>query len=226
MSSRQYNYDLASNVPLWSASSVRLAPTQANINNLYQNNTANDFTTGATIGVYGVDSNEIIVEGSKAAGTGWVLRTTGSGGRAGRVTEETLSVVASFRTDNNADDTIYPDASVSITTQPISLNRVVIGAGNTATYSVAVNYAPTGSTVSYVWQVNNNAGGAWVNVATQPSGATWTGNTSATLVLTPSTTAANNYVFRAVVTVTPPAGITNATAVTATSSNGRIIITS
>jgi len=230
MSSRQYNSDLASNVPLWSAASVKLAPTQANINNLYQNNTANDFITGATVGVYAVDSNEAIVNGH--VGTGWVLRTTGSGGRSSRVTEEVLSAVSTFRTDNNADDTVYPDAKVTITSQPTSLIRIVNGGGNTATYSVAVNYAPPGSTVSYQWQVNNNSGGNWVNMPNgtnvtsgQPGDMTKSNANTATVTLEPTATTANNYVFRAVVTVTPPAGITNATAVTVNSSNGRILIT-
>jgi hypothetical protein len=44
-------------------------------------------------------------EGKKGAPhAGWVLRTEGSGGRAGRVTYETLVAMGSIGTDNNGDD--------------------------------------------------------------------------------------------------------------------------
>ena len=43
------------------------------------------------------------------AHAGWVVRTVGSGGRAGRVTYETLVAMGSIATDA-ADDTILPDA--------------------------------------------------------------------------------------------------------------------
>jgi hypothetical protein len=42
--------------------------------------------------------------------TGWNLKTVGTGGRAGRVTFETLTVVADVKSDNNADDKQLPDA--------------------------------------------------------------------------------------------------------------------
>ncbi len=41
---------------------------------------------------------------------GWVKRTEGTGGRAGRVTYETLVAMSSISSDNNADDTVFPDA--------------------------------------------------------------------------------------------------------------------
>lgn len=45
-------------------------------------------------------------EGKKGAPhAGWVLRTEGSGGRAGRVTYETLVAMGSISSDNNSDDT-------------------------------------------------------------------------------------------------------------------------
>jgi hypothetical protein len=45
-----------------------------------------------------------------ASHTGWNLKTVGTGGRAGRVTFETLTVVADVKSDNNADDKQLPDA--------------------------------------------------------------------------------------------------------------------
>ena len=52
--------------------------------------------------------------GAGAGGTilthaGWVRRTTGSGGRAGRVNQEVLVAMGSI-TGDQADDTVYPDA--------------------------------------------------------------------------------------------------------------------
>ena len=41
---------------------------------------------------------------------GWVKRTEGTGGRAGRVQYETLVAMSSISSDNNADDTVFPDA--------------------------------------------------------------------------------------------------------------------
>lgn len=45
-----------------------------------------------------------------AAHAGWVKRTIGYGGRAGRIQTEVLVAMGSMTTDNNDDDTAYPDA--------------------------------------------------------------------------------------------------------------------
>jgi hypothetical protein len=63
---------------------------------LYANTTANVYTVGETIGLFAVDTQETTVRGT--TGTGWVLRTTGSGGRANRVQEELLVAISSFVT--------------------------------------------------------------------------------------------------------------------------------
>lgn len=231
MASNQGNYDSAANTPLWAASSVFKAPTATEAGRLYGNTVISSYVTGETIGVFAVDDNEIQVDGSKGAHAGWVLRTTGSGGRAGRVTEETLSVVASFRTDNNADDAVYPDASISIVTQPVrGLVQANTANANSVTFSVAVASAPNGNAVSYQWQYNNASGSyGWANVlnsaGTSVANTTFAGNTTSTLTVTPSdVNDANTFVFRAVATSTPPTGITNATAASVTSANASIII--
>lgn len=228
MASWQGNYDSAANTPYWVAQSVNKAPTTAEAQALYGNTTSNVYFAGATVGVFGVDDNEAAIGGN--TGTGWVLRTTGSGGRAGRVTEEVLSVVAAFRSDNNADDALYPDAKLTIATQPSAASVVANTANaNSATFTVAVSgVQPIGSTVSYVWQFNTADGLlGWTDVlngaGTQVGNTTFAGNTSATLTVTPANTAANLLVFRVNATATPPVGVTNATAVT-TSSNAQITI--
>ena len=45
-----------------------------------------------------------------AAHTGWVLRTVGSGGRAGRVQYETLVAMGGNFSTDASDDAILPDA--------------------------------------------------------------------------------------------------------------------
>ena len=228
MASNQGNYDSAANTPLWAAASVNKAPTAVNAAALYENASAGDYVTGATIGVYAVDENEAGVNGHVTPG--WVLRTTGSGGRAGRVTQETLTVVSSFRTDANADDTVYPDTSIVVSTQPsAALIRANTANANTATFTVAVAALPVNATVTYVWQMNTSDGAlGWTNIlngaGTQRGNTTFAGNTSATLSVSPANTSANLMVFRVTATATPPAGITNATATSVTSSNAQITI--
>ena len=63
---------------------------------MFGNTTADAFITGVTTGVFGVDTDESTAARGDGAGSvppGWVKKTTGSGGRAGRVTHETLACV-------------------------------------------------------------------------------------------------------------------------------------
>jgi len=175
-----------------------------------------------------VDSAEEQVQeagSSKPAHSGWNLKKTGSGGRSGRVTWETLSVVATVKSDNNSDDAVLPDAIITLT-QPAAVQSVVANTSyaNSVTFSVSgTTVVPSNSTLTYQWQVNNNTGGTWVNVSNGlPANTNYTGGTTNTLTVKPADRTANNYVFRAVVTATN-AGITNSSA-TVNSSNGRILI--
>jgi hypothetical protein len=238
------NNDNAANTPFWATAAVGLRPTSANAASLYENTTLNAFAVSLqnggtryeneTQGLFLVDAAEIQASSGghgTGATAGWVLRTTGSGGRAGRVQQETLVALAGVQSDNNSDDASYPDAVITIT-NPLAFATVNATTANTVTYSVVgTTVVPPNATLTYQWQVNNNTmGGTWVNINAgtavttgQPSGMIKTGANTATLVLDPTTTAANNYVFRAVVTATNP-GITNSTA-TAYSANARINIT-
>mgnify|MGYP003704490047 CR=1 FL=1 len=229
-------YDNAANAPYWAVNSTIVnaantkiyasAPTEANVALLFGNTSANVYTQGETIGLFGVDANEVAVDGD-VAHTGWVLRTEGSGGRAGRVQQEVLVAMSGFDTTVDNDDTAYADSQVTISVQPTSLIGPVSQAtAQTATFSVTagITKGNTAAPLSYQWQVNNNSGGSWVNITGgtgvtggQPGNMTKTGATTATLVLDPTGTTANNYVFRVIVTATD-------TGATATSSNGRIWI--
>ena len=204
------NYENAANVPLWAASTVNLAPTLANTTSLLNNTTANTFVTGQTIGIFGVDSNESVT--NHATQTGWVKRIIGSGGRAGRITQEVLVALSNVLSDS--EDATYKDTLITITTQPVN-GSAVSGTGNTITYSVVAS--GTGSApLNYYWQFNN--GSVWANTATSatlfPSG-----NTSATLTANAATTTSNTYKVRVIVNAT---GATGAAAVT--SANATISI--
>lgn len=231
-------YDNSANAPLWAVNSaitkaapsqVHAAPTRTNVGYLYGNTTPSAYITDETIGLFMVDANEENVQltnGHPPAHTGWNLRTSGTGGRAGRVQWETLVALAQVGSDNDSDDAVLPDSIITITAQPASLiGPVTQATAQTATYSVTAAIT-SGAVVplSYQWQVNNNTGGTWVNIDVgtgvttgQPSNMTKTGANTATLVLDPTGTTANNYVFRCVVTAT-------GTGATATSANGRIWI--
>jgi len=233
------NNDNAANAPYWAVSSaiaksdashVVAMPTAANVAVLYGNTTPDAYITGETIGLFMVDQNEQDVQktlGTPPAHKGWNIKTTGSGGRAGRVQWETLVALSTVDDDNSADDTVLPDAIITITSQPASVQTVSFSSADTLTYSVtaAITSGATGAPLSYQWQVNNNTGGTWVdipggtNVTTgQPGQMTKTGATTANLVLDPTGASANNYVFRCKV-YNSDAGAT------AYSANGRILIT-
>lgn len=96
------------------------------------------------VGVWAVDSTEARAQNVNGH-AGWILRTVGSGGRAGRVQEETLIAMGSVSSDT--EDIVYPDAVIRITTQPS--NRTV-GTGNTATFTVVATSTPS-TTLSYQW---------------------------------------------------------------------------
>jgi hypothetical protein len=58
---------------------------------LFNNASANNLISGITIGLFNYTDGEVPAGSHK----GWVLKTTGSGGRTGRVTGETLVCLSS-----------------------------------------------------------------------------------------------------------------------------------
>jgi hypothetical protein len=82
--------------PLWALASVNKAPTSANMGSagsgkLFNNATADNLITGITRGLFNYAAGEF----PAGSHQGWVLKTTGSGGRAGRVTGITLVCLSS-----------------------------------------------------------------------------------------------------------------------------------
>jgi hypothetical protein len=96
------NKDNAANSPLYAATTIKLTPTSANQTAFYANTTANVFISGQTIGLFGIDNAETANNNQKGVSqSGWVVRTTGQGGRAGRITYETLVCLANLTSDGD-----------------------------------------------------------------------------------------------------------------------------
>jgi hypothetical protein len=88
--------DAEGSAPLWALASVNKAPTAANMGpagsgKLFNNATAGNLITGITRGLFNYAAGEF----PAGSHQGWVLKTTGSSGRSGRVTGETLVCLSS-----------------------------------------------------------------------------------------------------------------------------------
>lgn len=139
--------------------------------------------------IFGVDTNETAAQDGKLTHAGWVKRTSGTGGRAGRVFQEVLVAASSMSGD--AEDTNYPDALITITSQPSSTS---VEAPAAASFTVAAS--TTSGTLTYQWQVNT--GGGYANVS---NGGVYSGATTVTLSISDSS-GLDGYLYRCVVSVT------------------------
>jgi len=88
--------DAFGSAPLWALARVNKAPVSTNMGpagsgKLFNNATPNNLITGVTVGLFNIASGEVF----SGCHQGWVLKTTGSGGRATRVTGETLVCMTS-----------------------------------------------------------------------------------------------------------------------------------
>lgn len=168
------NTDDAANSVLWAASLLKTKANTGNQTALFGNSTSDAFITGVTVGQYGVDVNEITAAraegtGDRPAHAGWVLRTTGSGGRAGRTQTEVLVAMSTITTGSDAEDTVYEDAFITITTQPSNATANTT-ASEEATFTVVAAVAPSTATLTYAWTYANGSAiqaGANVGITTQ-----------------------------------------------------------
>ena len=209
------NNDNSANAPLWAAHSVNLRGTSGNISSLFDNTTPNSFavnTSGGgqrfantTIGLFALDANETQVQDASATGgyiahSGWNLVTTGTGGRSGRVTIETLVALANVIGDS--DGQLYPNVAFTLA---LSGNQTVnsnTSFANNATFTVTptITAGNTAAVLSYQWQYNNATGTyGWANIPANTTTIHFSGATSPTLYAIPGTTANNTNVFRVVV---------------------------
>jgi hypothetical protein len=169
--------------------------------------------------LFGVDPDEDEVLNNVGAHTGWNLKTTGSGGRAGRVTYETLVALSNMISDGDAQ--LLPNVAITLATTTSASVVANTSYANSASFVVTPTLVGnTAAVLTYQWQVNNSSGSlGWTNVANNtPANTQYTGGTSATLVVRPADTTVNGHRFR----VTATAAVQG---VSATSSNSTITVT-
>lgn len=195
------NTDDAANSVLWATTQVNLPANTNNQSTLFDNTTVNVFKNNdvampVAVGQFGVDTNEAQAarDGASAKVThaGWVLRTVGTGGRAGRVTNEVLVAMGSMATDAS-DDTTLPDYKVRVTTNPSNASGNSTN-NDSVTFTVAGATKPTGGTISYLWYYSTNGGTTYNTTVGQ---AAFSGQTTATLTAL-ANTAANGTLVKAV----------------------------
>jgi hypothetical protein len=83
---------------------------------------------------------------------------------------ETLVAMSTITGD--AEDVIFPDVAIFITTQPVSDSGVAAN-NEVVTFSVVAETVPAGETVAYQWQADTGTG--FANVA---DGAIYSGSTT------------------------------------------------
>lgn len=155
--------------------------------------------------VHGVDTAEVAAErqnGTPVTHAGWVRTTTGTGGRAGRVFQETLVAMGSITGD--LEDVVMQDLSIVIGTQP---SNASVTAPAAASFTVAATTVPTGGTITYNWQVSTDSGSTWGNA----SGGVYSNNTTATLGISNST-GLNGYQYRVQLSATGATTVTSTAA--------------
>lgn len=152
--------DTAADAPLWIGAYAKRKANTTTRDAMFGNSTVH--------GVFAVNAAEAAGLDGKVAHTGWVRRTVGTGGRAGRVQTEVL-IAGGITGADAADDAVIPDAVIKITTQPASKN-VASGATTFAVVSVT---EPAGVPQTYQWQANTGSGftnltntGVYSNVTT------------------------------------------------------------
>lgn len=164
--------DSAGNSVFWGPACLKQTANTTTRDALYGNTTGGAYFANVTVGQYAADANEI--KAARAASvsrpnhTGYVLKKTGQGGRAGRVQYEVL--VAGGIT-GDSEDTTFPDAYITINTQPANSSINAASNSNVATFTVSATAVPSGTTITYFWQkwggsafANLTASGAYSNV--------------------------------------------------------------
>ena len=203
------NTDDAANSVLWATTQAKLTPNTENQTNLFGNTTADAFITGETLGQFGVSGAEAQAlragAGAKVAHAGWTLRTVGSGGRAGRIMNETLVAMKTISGDAS-DDAVLPDFKLVINTQPAN-DTANSSADEIATFTVDAASVPAGASLTYKWQYYNGA------IFLDLSDAGAYSNTDGKTMLVQSNSAVDGEIYRVQVGATGAANVVSSNAV-------------
>jgi hypothetical protein len=230
-------FDNAANAPYWAVNSTIMNVTETeqwhstanstNVAVLYGNTTSNVWTDRQTIGLFSVSEHETQVarvnpNETRVAHSGWVLKTTGQGGRAGRVQTEVL-VAFTPQGPADGDGEIWANTYITITNPSATSGFTSSTNANTILLStVATQTGNTYGGVLYQWQINNPTGSlGWTNVGNNAVAGVYftpSSGTSATLGVLPKTTGSNNYVYRVVATAYQDASVS------ATSANAAVTL--
>jgi hypothetical protein len=148
---------------------------------------------------YGADVAETAATAGVTAG--WVLKTTGTGGRSGRVSYESLVAMGSMTTDGDS-VLATQTRTITISGQPANV-AAELGENEEVTFSVTASVSPaSSSTLAYAWQFSEDTGSTWES--DQPDWATGFATASITIAdadvdLGVAAGDLNGYQFRCVV---------------------------
>ena len=151
--------------------------------------------------VYGISADEAQASKSttyEMTHAGWVGITTYNDSEGNlRVKSEVLVAMSSIVNDAS-DDTVFPDAVITITSQPSSVG---VGTTETAAFSVSATVVPSSATLAYQWQEDN--GGGFADLS---------GETGTSVSIANTDASKNGYEYQVVITT----GDTTVTSNTAT----------
>jgi hypothetical protein len=111
---------------------------------------ARDGTVQGIDKVFGVDQTEALVN---ARDPGWVRVVTYTDMHGNPRDKRSVLVAASSFTAD-AEDVVYPDAVITINTQPADS---VANTGDAVVFTVDASIVPTGTTINYRWQESDGA---------------------------------------------------------------------
>ena len=137
------NTDDAANSVFYAAAQFNKPANTANQTLLFNNTTEDAIVNNMIIGQYGVSAVEA-ANNKAITHAGWVLKTEGTGGRAGRVSYETLVAMSTITGDS---DSLPPVPTITISGQPSNTSVV-----EPATGTFSVTASATAGTLSYQWQ--------------------------------------------------------------------------
>jgi hypothetical protein len=158
------NQDQSNNSPTWAVSGFKTTANSTTQSEFFGNTTLSAFITNLETGSFGVDTDEQFVARAtgapRPAHAGWIARVEGSGGRAGRVQMETLVAMSTITGD--AEDVVFPDVFINITSQPVSASGEA-AEDDEVYFEVVALTSPTTEVISFQWQADTGSG--FANVA-------------------------------------------------------------